>query len=76
MFKNLKEKIKELAKIAVLEAETALGCENGKQKKTMAISYIINHLSMPLFFKPIFSLLLSSFIDEAVEFAVQYMKEI
>ena len=75
MLKNIKFKIKELAKIAVIEAENALGSDNGKQKKALAISYIINHLSVPTLLKSVISLLLSSFIDEAVEFAVEYMKD-
>jgi len=76
MLKNLKIQIKELAKSAVIIAEKSLGSNTGKQKKKMAIEYIINHISMPVFLKPFISLLLSSFIDDAVEFAVEYMEVI
>lgn len=74
MFSKLKNTIKELAKTAVIKAEEALGSQKGQQKKAMAIEYIIQHIPMPSFFKPLISILLSSFIDDAVEFAVEYMK--
>lgn len=74
MFDKLKTTIKELAKTAVLKAEEALGSKKGQEKKTMAIEYIIQRIPVPLFFKPLVSMLLSSFIDDAVEFAVEYMK--
>lgn len=74
MFDKLKTTIKELAKTAVFKAEEALGSSKGQEKKSMAIEYIIQHIPVPSFFKPLISLLLSSFIDDAVEFAVEYMK--
>ncbi len=74
MFDKLKTTIKELAKTAVLKAEEALGSKKGQEKKTMAIEYIIQRIPVPSFFKPLVSMLLSSFIDDAVEFAVEYMK--
>lgn len=76
MFNNLKSKIKELAKTAVVMAEEALGSKTGIQKKKMAIEYITNHIPVPAPFKTLISILLSSFIDDAVEFAVQYMEVI
>mgnify|MGYP001029257151 CR=1 FL=1 len=74
MLNNLKTKIKELAKSAVVIAEKTLGSCKGQQKKKMAIDYITNHIPVPQPFKLLISLLLSSFIDDAVEFAVQYME--
>lgn len=74
MFKNIKVKIKELAKSAVVIAENTLGSNKGKEKKKMAIEYIINRLPVPILLKPLICAFLSSFIDEAVEFAVEYME--
>lgn len=74
MLNNLKIKIKELAKTAVILAENELGSCKGQQKKKMAIEYIIKYIPVPAPFKLFISLLLSSFIDDAVEFAVQYME--
>lgn len=76
MFKNLKQSIKELAKSAVVIAEKTLGSNKGKEKKEMAIKYIVSHIPVPELFKPLISALFSSFIDNAVEFAVEYMEEI
>lgn len=76
MLKNLKVKIKELAKSAVIIAEKELGSNTGKQKKQMAIEYVLEHVPVPIFIKPFISLLLSSFIDDAIEFAVEYMEVI
>lgn len=75
MFKNLKLKIKEIAITAVQIAEETLGSNKGKEKKEMAIEYIVSKLPIILPFKKLITMLLSSFIDDAVEFAVQYMKE-
>ena len=48
--------------------------EEGKQKKEMAIKFVIEKLPVPIVLKPIISIMFSSFIDEAIEFAVTYMK--
>ncbi len=74
MFNKLKETIKELAKTAVVKAEEALGSQKGQQKKDMAIKYIVNNIPVFAPLKPLISMLLSSFIDDAVEWAVKYMK--
>ena len=74
MLNNLKKQIKELAKSAVVIAEKSLGSKMGQQKKQMAIEYVLNHIPLPIFIKPLISLLLSSFIDDAIEFAVEYME--
>jgi len=74
MFINIKKTIKELAKTAVIIAEETLGSESGKQKKAMAIEYIISNIPVISPFKTIIANLLSKFIDEAIEFAVEHMK--
>ena len=71
---NLKKAIKESAKQAVIVAEKTLGSNKGKQKKEMAVNYVINHLPLPAFLKKIATLFLSSFIDDAIELAVEYME--
>lgn len=68
MFNNFKIKIKELAKSAVNNAEEILGSNKGKQKKEMAIKFVIEKLPVPIVLKPIISIMFSSFIDEAIEF--------
>ena len=76
MFGNVKSAIKELAKTAVKKAEEALGSSKGQEKKKMAVKYIIGRLPVPSILKPVIAFLFSSFIDDAVEFAVEYMKDL
>ena len=45
-----------------------------QQKKEMAVNYVVEKIPVPALLKPLFSILLSSFIDDAVELAVEYMK--
>lgn len=75
MFKNLKTTIKELAKAAVVKAEQTLGSNKGQEKKKMAIEYVVSRIPIPFPFNIFVSMLLSSFIDDAIEFAVEYMEE-
>lgn len=75
MFKNLKTTIKELAKAAVVKAEQTLGSNKGQEKKKMAIEYVVSRIPIPFPFNILVSMLLSSFIDDAIEFAVEYMEE-
>ena len=75
MFKKLKAKIKEIAISAVFKAEETLGSNKGKEKKAMAIQYVISNIPLIAPLQKLIAMLLSSFIDDAVEFAVQYMKE-
>ena len=75
LIKNLKHEIKELAKTAVILAEKSLGSKKGKEKKEMAINYIVSNIPVHPTFKPLLTIFLSSFIDNAVEFAVEYMEE-
>jgi hypothetical protein len=74
MFSNIKKQIINLAKNAVLVAETTLGSGNGEEKKKMAIAYIVKNLPLSTFVKNIISVVLSSFIDDVIELSVQYMK--
>lgn len=74
MLAKLKVKIKELAKTAVYRAEELLGSSKGQEKKDMAVNYVADKLPLPALIKPLVILLLSSFIDEAIELAVEYMK--
>lgn len=76
MFKNIKSNIKELAYTAVHIAEQSLDTKNGREKKEMAIEYIVSMLPVFQPLKSIIIVLLSKFIDEAVEQAVKYMKDI
>ncbi len=74
LFLKTKTKIKELAKNAVLVAEAELGSGKGQEKKKLAIEYVLKNLPISNFLKSIISILLSSFIDDAIEISVNYMK--
>lgn len=74
LFTKTKTKIKELAKNAVLVAEAELGSGKGQEKKKLAIEYVLKNLPISNFLKSIISILLSSFIDDAIEISVNYMK--
>jgi len=76
MFDNIKSKITDLAYTAVNMAEETLTTATGKEKKAAAIDYIISMLPVSSFVKSIISVLLSKFIDEAVENAVKYLKSV
>ena len=74
LFSKTKTKIKALAKNAVLVAEAELGSGRGQEKKKLAIEYVLKNLPISNFLKSIISILLSSFIDDAIEISVNYMK--
>lgn len=74
LFSKTKTRIKELAKNAVLVAEAELGSGKGQEKKKLAIEYVLKNLPISNFLKSIISILLSSFIDDAIEISVNYMK--
>lgn len=74
MFSELKTKIKEMAQVAVSVAEETLGSNKGKEKKQMAITYIVSRIPVIPPLQKLIAIILSKVIDEAVEFAVQYMK--
>ena len=76
VFTNVKTKIKELARKAVLIAEEKLGSGQGEAKKKIAINYIISNLPFSGLVKSIISILLSSFIDDVIEIAVHYMNSL
>lgn len=76
MFSNIKKQIKELAKNAVLVAESELGSDKGKEKKQIAIEYILKNLQISGFWKQIISIFLSGFIDDVIEISVTYMKSL
>ena len=76
MFANLKSNITELAYAAVTMAEETLNTSTGQEKKTAAIEYVVAMLPVASIFKGIVSTILSKFIDEAIEKAVEYMKSI
>lgn len=76
MLSNLKVTITELAYAAVNMAEETLESASGKEKKAAALEYIVSMLPIASPFKCVVSVLLSKFIDEAVEKAVQYMKSV
>lgn len=72
--KNLKQKIKEIAKSAVLEAEISYGGGNGQAKKRMAIDFVLNALRLPAFVERIIGIFLGAFIDAAIETALCALK--
>lgn len=76
MFKNIKLKITELAYSAVNMAEQSVESTSGKEKKEQAIEYVVSMLPVNPFFKKFIVVLLSKFIDEAVEQAVKYMNNV
>ena len=76
MFLNLKNTITELAYSAVTMAEETFLTSTGQEKKAAAIEYIVSMMPVPSLFKGLISALLSKFIGEAVERAVQYMKSV
>lgn len=76
MFNNLKSTITDLAFSAVTMAEETLATASGTEKKTAAIDYIVSMIPIPIIFKSVISFVLSKFIDESVEKAVEYMNSI
>ena len=70
MFKN---KILALAKQAVLKVEEELSGKDGRDKKIAAVKYVVSHLPVPDPLRYIFGIVLSVFIDSAVEISVAYM---
>lgn len=76
MLSNLKSTITELAYAAVNVAEQTLDTASGQEKKTAAIEYVVSMLPLASPIKKIVSILLSKFIDDAIEKAVAYMNSI
>ena len=75
-FSNIKNQIKEIAKNAVFVAEKELGSGKGKEKKELAIKYVVKNLPFSDILKPLVSMLLSKFIDHVIEIYVTYMKSL
>ena len=73
MFSNIKDLIKQLAKNAVVIAETELGSGKGEEKKKQAIKYVLDNLPFCGIVREIISIFLSGFIDNAIEASVCYM---
>ena len=76
MFDKLKITITELAYSAVTIAEENLQSASGKEKKQAAIDYITSLLPVADVFKGFISFFLSNFIEEAIEHALKYVKEV
>jgi len=76
MFKNLKTQITELAYSAVNIAEQSMDTKTGQDKKNLAIEYIVSMLPILPPLKTVTVILLSKFIDEAVEQAVKYLNAV
>lgn len=76
MFKNIKNVIQELAYSAVNVAEQSLVSKTGKEKKEVALEYVISMLPIMPTIKPFMVFVLSKIIDEAIEHAVKYMHDI
>lgn len=74
MLNNIKKNITDLAFSAVNIAEQSLDTTTGQEKKTLAIEYVVSMLPIFQPLKSIVVVLLSKFIDEAIEHAVDYMK--
>ena len=73
MFTGVKDKILALAKNAVVQVEEELKGEDGKNKKIAAIKYVVANLPVPAYLRFVLGVVLSVFIDSAVEIAVAYM---
>lgn len=76
MFIKFKKMIFNLARNAVIVAESELGSGNGALKKQNAIRYVAEHLPVSPFVRGIICSLLSRFIDDAIEIAVEYMNSL
>ena len=75
MFKNFKNIITELAFSAVNVAEQSLETKTVAEKKAMAIEYVVSMLPILPPLKTVVVIVLTKFIDEAIEHAVKYMND-
>lgn len=76
MLRYIKQRIKQIAQSAVAIAEKTLGSSTGREKKKMAVEYVIEHLPFSPFINGLIAFVLSGFIDNAVEYAVVYMNSL
>lgn len=78
LLKKHESKIYELADHAVKEAEMFLGSGKGKEKKEMAINFVLKYLPLPIYLqwlKPLITKALTKLIDKAIEECVEKMNE-
>ncbi len=73
---KIKETITDLAYSAVSYAENSLATSSGQEKKRLAITFVVNKLAVATPFKPFVIFILTDFIDNAIEKAVEYMNEV
>lgn len=73
---KIKETISDLAYSAVSYAENSLSTSSGKEKKRLAITFLVNKLAIANPLKPFVIFILTDFIDKAIENAVEYMNEV
>lgn len=73
---KIKETISDFAYSAVSYAENSLSTSSGKEKKRLAITFLVNKLAIATPFKPFVIFILTDFIDKAIENAVEYMNEV
>ena len=57
-------------------AELELSSATGKEKKEKAVEFVVSRIPVAQPFKSIIVILLSKFIDKAIEQAVTYMKTV
>jgi hypothetical protein len=76
MFSKIKTQIIELARNAVLVVENEIGSGKGQVKKEKAIEYVLKNLNCSTVVKNFISFFLSSFIEDVIEAAVNYMNSI
>lgn len=77
MFEKIKETIVQAAGEAVEMAEKAFTSGEGQLKKQAAIEFVVDKIKFPpiiSFLKPVVVKLLSIFIDECIEHAVEILK--
>ena len=78
LLKKYEKQIYELADRAVKEAEIFLGSGKGKEKKQMAVDFVLRFLPLPpylVFLRPLIAKALNGLIDKAVEHCVDKMNE-
>ena len=73
MLKKIINKLPALAKQAVQAAEENLKTESGKNKKSAAIKFVVDNLPVSKYLKGFLGIVLSVFIDSAIEIAVAFM---
>lgn len=79
LLKRYEKEIYELADRAVTEAEIFLGSGKGKEKKQMAVDFVLKYLPLPsylVFLKPLINKALLEMIDKAIEHCVEKLNEI